>query len=113
MFFEYPASILFTWVYNSTGGSLFAVVLLHGAIYAAPILSPSPDSGVAARQDVIVPLLYAIIAIGLVWRYGAANLSWRGRVVADSLNQSLHLTGAAMAVSPASRPVEAAPAGEL
>jgi len=77
------ASVLFTWVYNSTGGNLFAVVVLHGAIYAAPIVSPSPDSAVAARQDVIVPLLYAIIAIGLVWRYGAANLSWRGRVVAE------------------------------
>jgi hypothetical protein len=44
---------------------------------------------------VIVPLLYAIIAIVLVWRYGAANLSWRSRVVAGSPNQSLHLTGAA------------------
>lgn len=83
------ASVLFTWVYNSTGGSLFAVVVLHGAVVAASSLTPSPDSAAAARQEVIVPLLYSlypIIAIGLVWRYGAANLSWRGRVVAGSPN---------------------------
>jgi membrane protease YdiL (CAAX protease family) len=107
------ASVLFTWVYNSTGGSLFAVVVLHGAVVAASSLSPSPDSAVAARLHVIVPLLYAIIAIRLVWRYGAVNLSWRGRVVTGSPNQSLHLTGDAMTVSPDSKPVEASPAGEL
>ncbi len=70
-------SVVFTWVYNSTGGSLFAVVLLHGAIYTALGLCPSPDSRVAAREDVIFLLLFAVIAVGLVWRYGAANLSWR------------------------------------
>jgi len=74
-------SLLFTWVYNSTGGSLFAVVLLHGAVFTALGLCPSPDAGVAAREDVIFMLLFAVIAVGVVWRYGAANLSWRGRVV--------------------------------
>jgi CAAX protease family protein len=81
------ASILFTWVYNSTGGNLFAVVVLHGAIYAALNVSPAADSAVAAQEGVIGPLLYAIIAIVLVWRYGAVNLSWRTRVVTDSPNQ--------------------------
>jgi membrane protease YdiL (CAAX protease family) len=88
-------SFLFTWVYNSTGGSLFAVVVLHGAIYAALNLCPSPDSGVAAREDVIFGLLFAVIAVGLVWRYGAANLSWRDRVVAEPPNPALHLSPAA------------------
>jgi membrane protease YdiL (CAAX protease family) len=92
-------SVLFTWVYNSTGGSLFAVVLLHGAIYTALGLCLAPDHGVAAREDVIFGLLFAIIAVGLVWRYGAANLSWRDRVMAEPPNQALHLTGAASALS--------------
>lgn len=107
------ASVLYTWVYNSTGGSLFAVVVLHGATVAVPNLSPALDAEVAVLQRVIVPLLYAIIAIGLVWRYGAANLSWRDRVVTGSPNQSLHLAGDAITVSPDSKPVEASPAGEL
>ena len=74
-------SLVFTWVYNSTGGSLFAVVLLHGAVYAASGLCDAPSSGVTA--DVLSLLLFAVIAGGLVWRYGAANLSWRDRVVAE------------------------------
>ncbi|MGH7200221.1 MAG: CPBP family glutamic-type intramembrane protease, partial [Planctomycetaceae bacterium] len=82
------ASVLYIWVYNSTGGSLFAVVVLHGATVAVPNLAPPLDAEVAVLQRVIVPLLYAIIAIGLVWRYyGAANLSWRGRVVTGTPNQ--------------------------
>ena len=86
-------SVLFTWVYNSTGGSLFAVVLLHGAIYAASGLCDSPESGVSARGDVVLVLLWAVIAVGLVWRYGAANLSWRDRVVAEPPNNCVNRSG--------------------
>jgi membrane protease YdiL (CAAX protease family) len=87
-------SLIFTWVYNSTGGSLFAVVLLHGAIIASTMLFDSPEAGVSLRADVIGGLLYAVIAAGLVWRYGAANLSWRDRVVAEPPNQTVQRTGA-------------------
>jgi len=90
-------SVIFTWVYNSTGGSLFAVVVLHGAILASASLFAGPDSGgspAEMRQEVIIVLLYAAIAVGLVWRYGAANLSWRDRVVAEPPNPALHLTPA-------------------
>ncbi len=89
------ASILYTWVYNSTGGSVFAVVVLHGATVSTPSLPASVGSAVA----LIVPSVYVIIAIGLVCRYGAANLSWREKVVAESPNQALHLTPAATQVS--------------
>lgn len=76
------ASILYTWVYNSTGGSLFAVVVLHGATVSTPSIPAS-----AGSAAVIVPSLYVLIAIGLVWRYGAMNLSLRERVVAEPPNQ--------------------------
>lgn len=87
------ASILYTWVYNSTNGSLFAVVMLHGATVAAPSLVSSLDAEDAVLQRVIPPLLYAIIAIGLVCRYGAANLSWREKVVAEPPNKAVNPSG--------------------
>jgi len=80
-------SVLFTWVYNSTGGSLFAVVVLHGATYAVLGLCPALDSAVSAREDVVFLLLFTVIAIGLVWRYGAANLSWHQRIVVETPDQ--------------------------
>ena len=86
-------SLIFTWVFNSTGGSLFAVVLLHGSINASMSLFNSPDAGVSLRADVITGLLYAVIAVGLVWRYGAANLSWRDRVVAEPPNNCVNPSG--------------------
>jgi membrane protease YdiL (CAAX protease family) len=86
-------SLIFTWVYNSTGGSLFAVVLLHGAIVASASLFDCPDAGVSLREDVIAGLLYAVIAVGLVWRYGAANLSWLDRVVAEPPNNCVNWSG--------------------
>jgi membrane protease YdiL (CAAX protease family) len=72
-------SVMYTWVYNSTGGSLFAVVVLHGATIAPGKLF----SGRELRDPagVITGLLCVVIAVGLVWRYGAADLSWRERVV--------------------------------
>jgi membrane protease YdiL (CAAX protease family) len=86
-------SLLFTWVYNSTGGSLFAVVLLHGAMYTALGLCPAADPGVAARDDVVFGLLFTVIAAGLVWRYGAADLSWRHRVVAQPPGNRVNRSG--------------------
>ena len=80
-------SVIYTWVYNSTGGSLFAVVVLHGATIAPGKLFAAGDAGGSLPRGVITGLLYVVIAVGLAWRYGAANLSWRDRVVAEPPNQ--------------------------
>jgi membrane protease YdiL (CAAX protease family) len=74
-------SVLFTWVYNSTGGSLFAAVVLHGAINTALDLRAARAEGVAEREDVVALVFFTALAVGLVWRYGATNLSRRDRVV--------------------------------
>jgi membrane protease YdiL (CAAX protease family) len=88
------SSVVFTWVYNSTGGSLFAVVLLHGAIYSASVFfPPTPDLGFSVRKEAICLLTFAVICVGLVWRYGAANLSWRDRVVAHPPNNCVNRSG--------------------
>ena len=77
-------SILSTWVYNSTGGSLFAVVVLHGAIDAREYLfswNNLPPQSAPPQRWLGLPCL--VLAVALVWRYGAANLSRRDRVVAQ------------------------------
>jgi membrane protease YdiL (CAAX protease family) len=78
-------SVIYTWVYNSTGGSLFAVVVLHGATIASGKLFAGRE--LFDPTGVITGLLFVVIAVWLVWRYGAANLSWRDRVVAQPPNQ--------------------------
>ena len=84
-------SVIFTWVYNSTGGSLFAVVVLHGSsIAVGQIFSRNgqpQQSAIPQWLGMLLGLLpYLVIAVGLLWRYGAANLSWRDRVVAEPPN---------------------------
>jgi uncharacterized protein len=91
-------SVIPTWVYNSTGGSLFAVVVLHGATIAQGKLfswNDLPQQSATAHMWLGLP--YLAIAAGLAWRYGATNLSWRDRVVAEPPNQTL--TPAATQVS--------------
>jgi uncharacterized protein len=75
-------SILFTWVYNTTGGNLLACVLLHGALNAEHHFSTwyaLPDT---ARTQLLVELPSFCIAIGLLWLYGPSNLSRSPRVMA-------------------------------
>ncbi len=79
-------SVVFTSVCNSTGGSLFAVVLLHGAIDAQGSLLAWND---LPQQS--IPLIQAwlgmswlVLAVALVWRYGATNLSRRDRFLAET-----------------------------
>ena len=108
-------SVFITWVYNSTGGSLFAVVLLHGTSIAVGKIFSRNDqpqqSAIPQWLGMLLELLpYLVIAVGLVWRYGAANLTWRDRVVAEPPNQRLKLTGAAILVLCASTSLQAAPA---
>jgi membrane protease YdiL (CAAX protease family) len=92
-------SVIYTWVYNSTGGSLFAVVVLHGATIATGNLFAGGDAGSSLPGDVITRLLFVVFAAWLVWRYGATNLSWRDRVVAEPPNPALHLTPSETSVS--------------
>jgi membrane protease YdiL (CAAX protease family) len=75
-------SVIFTWAYNTTSGSLLAVILLHGAIDARQYLADwriLPDT---ATTQILEALPFLLIAVGLLWRYGPSNLSRRTRVMA-------------------------------
>jgi uncharacterized protein len=76
-------SIIFTWVYNTTGGNLLACILLHAAINAEhhlPAWYALPDT---ARTQLLIELPSFWFAISLLWRYGPSNLSRSSRVMAQ------------------------------
>ena len=75
-------SPFFTWVYNSTGGSLFAVVLLHACFNASEwfldgVLQTDTEP---LAFDLAVAGLVVILALALVAFYGPRDLSRHGRV---------------------------------
>jgi uncharacterized protein len=68
-------SIIFTWVYNTTGGSLLAVMLLHGAInseHNLPAMHNLPDT---AMTQILVEFPALLVAATLLWCDGPSNLS--------------------------------------
>jgi uncharacterized protein len=74
-------SIIFTWAYNTTDGSLLAVILLHGAINARQYLADwhgLPDS---AMIQILEGIPFLLIAVAVLWRYGPSNLSRTQRVI--------------------------------
>ena len=89
-------TILHTWVYNNSTGSLLLVVLFHAAInsitYTIPILYPAiQPADVAAFTT---PVLIAMLGFILIWallvviRGKPANLSQSGRVTQPEESES-------------------------
>ena len=77
-------SVIFTWVYNSTRGSVFAVVVLHAAFNAAEWLVTEhlfDDQLGDFNVILVVTVLVSVIAIALVLICGPSDLSRRGRQV--------------------------------
>ncbi|WP_226022497.1 CPBP family intramembrane glutamic endopeptidase [Halomicrobium salinisoli] len=67
-----PLSVAFGWLYDSTGGSAFVVVLAHAAFDAAAVVTttgPSPDDVVLTSQLVAVGC-YWLVVVGLLAVYG-------------------------------------------
>jgi uncharacterized protein len=66
-------AFIYTWIYNSTKGSVLLVALFHGSlnIVGAFITGVSP---------VAYALLNCVVAIVLITVFGKTNLSWRERV---------------------------------
>jgi uncharacterized protein len=90
---QIPLAILFTWVFNSTGGSVLMAILLHAMVNASgrlwsamPEYSVEPPSvAEAAAQTVHINLMGAIVmgvaAVVVVLVYGPRNLSRHPRQV--------------------------------
>ena len=77
-------SIVVTWFYNSTGGSVPAAMVLHAGLNSANALIPTPLSNVtmqfASGWSLNVRLVcFAVLALALLARYGHETLSTGGK----------------------------------
>lgn len=74
-------SVILTWMYNSTGGSLLLAVLFHGVVngwYEAMVRNLAPDTAGGFMGP--AALLFTLIAAWLVWRHRSGDLAARPRV---------------------------------
>jgi len=78
-------SVLFTWIYNNTEGSILAVILFHAILNLSAYAIVSVSSQVPRYS---IPYFYAItilvaIAIAIVIVYGPKRLAWNTNKHAD------------------------------
>jgi membrane protease YdiL (CAAX protease family) len=90
---QIPLAILFTWVFNSTGGSVLMAIVLHAVVNAStrlwntlPEYSVEPPTAAeAAAQTVhinlMMTIMYWVAAVVVVLVYGPRNLSRHPRQV--------------------------------
>jgi membrane protease YdiL (CAAX protease family) len=93
---QVPLAILFTWVFNSTGGSVLLAILLHSMINASgqlwkvmPEYSVEPASAAKAaaattHMNLMFVIVVGVAALVVVLVYGPRNLSRRPREVLDA-----------------------------
>jgi membrane protease YdiL (CAAX protease family) len=80
-------AVIYAWIYNSTHGSLLAVMVAHAGHNIATSLIPDPSMDAAHLKPFIDAVLYAVVAIAVVL---ATN---RGTLTRESLASSPGVQG--------------------
>ncbi|MBF2028308.1 MAG: CPBP family intramembrane metalloprotease [Oscillatoriales cyanobacterium C42_A2020_001] len=69
-------SILFTWTYNSTGGSVFSAILLHTSVdYWSGVIPVLPHAAGSVQPFAIAVLLIWVVALSLVGQVDARSVT--------------------------------------
>jgi membrane protease YdiL (CAAX protease family) len=89
--FMLPVSVLITWVFNGTGGSVLLVMILHAVLNASgtPMWRTIPEYGAMESPTVALVTYNYLLQAAVLWAgaivvvlvYGATNLSRRPRQV--------------------------------
>jgi membrane protease YdiL (CAAX protease family) len=86
-------SVVYASVFNSTNGSLVAVMLLHGANneswkFVLKDLFPGIDLGGDVAENVLVGVLWIAVALILVIVFGPEDLSNKPRQVVEDISHA-------------------------
>ena len=77
-FFTMALSVVFTWVFNNTGGSLFYACVVHASMNSTgPFASLTVPESHLQYQVPMGVAIYTLVAAALVWRFGGRDLSRR------------------------------------
>lgn len=68
-------SLVYTWLFNAAGGSVWPVFLLHGCTNVATILLGDVLVGIPLAYQVSNVLVPGVVGVGLLRRYGPETLS--------------------------------------
>jgi membrane protease YdiL (CAAX protease family) len=69
-------AIVYTWVFNGTGGSLLMVTLLHASFNTSSVFLPILPAAVGDAQPKVITIgLHCVVAIAVVLATGPARLS--------------------------------------
>lgn len=82
----FAAAVVYTWLYNNTGGSVLAATVFHGlldTIGPFVVLHPSV-TGTALSAGTLVSI-YLVLALVIVLTYGPRSFTRMTPVVGDSL----------------------------
>lgn len=96
--FLLPFPILYTWIFNSTGGSVLMVMILHAVTNAStgPLWRAIPDAATTVSSTNVYLFQAAVLwvaAAAVVLVYGARNLSRRPRQVPVEAGGEYHPAG--------------------
>ena len=76
--FVLAASVVFTWLYNSSRGCVPAAILMHGALNASvnvPLQVVGGPSALPVPFTVLLVAAFGLLALALVARYGPSTLA--------------------------------------
>jgi membrane protease YdiL (CAAX protease family) len=77
-------AVIYAWIYNSTGGSLLAVMVAHAGHNLGTSLIPDPSNDPSHLKPIIDAILYLVVAVVVVFATNHRTLTAKGSTIRTS-----------------------------